>query len=165
MPASEQRVRSAATIARRLARLRREHGLSQDAVGALVGASQATVSRWEDEQSLSTPSALELGEIAAHFRVAASWILGLKEHREELPAGQTIVDQALLDSFERAQTPEELKDLLTKEMSFGAIWIQIPPGAEIVGIEEALRRVKEVDRHVRKINPDLWHEWAGIVLS
>lgn len=114
---------------------------------------------------MSTPSALELAEIADHFHVDVSWILGIKDHREELPVGQAIVDQALLDSFSAAATPEDLKQLLAAEMTFGAIWVQIPSSAEVVSIEEALRRVKEVDRHVRKVNPDLWHEWAGIVLG
>ena len=165
VPASDRKVRRAATIAKRLAQLRREHGFSQDAVGNLVGASQATVSRWEDPQSLSTPSALELGEIADHFRVDVSWILGIKDHKEELPVGQAVVDQSLLESFANATTPEELKGLLAREMTFGTIWVQIPARAEVVSIEEALRRVKEVDRHVRKVHPELWHEWAGIVLS
>ena len=160
-----ERSRRAATIATRLAQLRRERGLSQDAIGGLVGASQATVSRWEDPESLSTPSALELAELATHFEVDAAWILGTKEHREQLPVGQAIIDQGLLDSFAACKTADDLRALLTEDMTFGTIWCQIPPRAEIVNIDDALRRVKEVDRHLRKVHPELWHEWAGLVLS
>jgi len=162
---SHQRSPRAATIATRLARLRRENNLSQDAVGNLVGASQATVSRWEDPDSLSTPSALELAELATHFKVDISWIVGAKEHRDQLPVGQAIIDQGLLDAFAACESANDLKKLLTEDMTFGTIWCQIPPQAEIVNIDEALRRVKEVDRHLRKVHPELWHEWAGLVLS
>ena len=165
MSTSPERESRAATIAKRLGQLRREHNMSQDAVGALAGASQATVSRWEDPESLSTPSALELVELAAHFHVDVAWMLGTKDHREELPYGQAIIDQSLLNAFAESQTAEELKQLLAREMTFGTIWVQIPPHAEILAMPEALRRVKEVDRHVRKVHPDLWHEWARLVLS
>ena len=161
----DRRTRRAATIARKIAQLRREHGLSQDALGNLVNASQATVSRWEDPESLSTPSALELADIAEHFRVDVSWILGTRDHRESLPVGHAIMDQSLLEAFGSCTTSEELKGLLARDMTFGTIWVQIPTRAEVVSIEEALRRVKEVDRHVRRVHPQLWHEWAGIVLS
>lgn len=162
---SHQRSRRAATIATRLAQLRRESGVSQDAIGCIVGASQATVSRWEDPESLSTPSALELADLATHFGVDVSWIIGAKDHREQLPVGQAIIDQGLLDSFAACESAEELKALLAEDMAFGAIWCQVPARAEIVSIDEALRRVKEVDRHLRKEHPELWHEWAGLVLS
>ena len=115
--------------------------------------------------SLSTPSALELAELATHFKVDVAWIAGSKDYREELPVGETIIDQALLDEFQLAESAEDLRKLLTKEMNFGTIWVQIPPNAEVVSLQEAMRRVKEVDRHLRKLHPDLWQEWARIVLQ
>ena len=75
----------AARIARRLSELRRQYGLSQEAVGTLLGTSQATVSRWEDETSTSTPSALEVSLLARHCGVSADWLLGISEHQESLP--------------------------------------------------------------------------------
>lgn len=167
-PATErslERPQRAARIAQRLAQLRREKDLSQDAVGQLVGASQATVSRWEDPDSLSTPSTLELAELAKHFSVDPAWLMGSREHRDELPEGQTVIDQALLDEFARAETAEDLERLLATEMTFGTIWVQIPTHAEIVSMQEAMRRVKLVDRRLRELHPKLWHEWARIVLG
>lgn len=164
-PSEETRAKRSALIAQRLSQLRRQRNMSQDALGALVGASQATVSRWEDPESLSSPAAVEVAEIALHFGVSAAWLLGIKDHPDELPVGKAILDQALLSAFARSKTAQELKLLLERDMTFGTLWVQIPEHAEIVPIEEALRRVKEVDRHVRRVHPELWHEWAGLVLG
>lgn len=164
-PLSEARSERAASIANRLTQLRRENDHSQETLGRLIGASQATVSRWEDPQSPSTPSALELVELATHFRVDVAWIVGSKSYRDVLPVGETMIDQALLDKFDRAESAEELDRLFSTEMPFGTIWVQIPEDAEIVSMQEAVRRVKQVDRRVRDRHPDLWHEWARIVLS
>ncbi len=162
---SRDRAARAALVSERLAQLRREQQLSQDAVGQLVDASQATVSRWEDPASLSTPSVLEAGELAAHFEVDAAWLLGLHDQRDALPRGHAIIDQALLDAFAAAESADEIRALLDRDMTFGTIWTEIPAGAEVVPMQEALRRVKEVDRRLRDAHPDLWQDWARLVLS
>ncbi len=154
----------AALVARRLAELRREHQLSQGALGAIAGTSQATVSRWEDASSHATPSALEVAAIAEHFEVDAGWLLGIHAHRSPLPPGETIIDQGLLDDFVRAEGDEQLQALLGKDLTFGTVWVEIPVGAEVVSTAEALRRVREVDRHVRQAHPSLWQKWAEMVL-
>lgn len=159
------RADQAARIGKRLAQLRREHNLSQDALGHLVEASQATVSRWEDPESLSTPSAVEAAALAAHFGVDAAWLIGLHDHRDALPHGHAVIDSALLEAFAAAETEAELRALLDRDMTFGTIWVEIPDGAEVVPMQEALRRVKEVDRRLRDLHPDLWQEWARLVLS
>lgn len=138
--------------------------MSQEAVAQVVGASQATVSRWEDAESPSTPSAVEIAELADFFGVDPGWILGEREHRTALPIGSALIDQAMLSSFERAKSPDELKQLLEAQMNFGTIWIQIPDGAQVVSVQEALQRVKEIDRHIRTVYPSLWQDWAQLVL-
>jgi len=152
-------------IAERLAALRREAGQSQESLGQLVGASQATVSRWEDPESLSTPSALELLQLSRHFEVEVGWLVGAQDHREPLPVGAAIIDQSLLDDFGHADSAEELSELVSAQMPFGTIWVQIPKHAEVVSMQEAIHRVRAVDRRLRDRHPDLWHEWAKIVLT
>lgn len=152
-------------IARRIAELRQGQGLSQEAFGATVGASQATVSRWEDPDSTSTPSALELVGLAAHFSVTLAWLVGESEHRQALPPRAALIDQAQLTAFAEAETPQRLEQLLEHDLAFGTLWVQIPEGTEITSVEEALRRVKEVDRHVRRLHPGIWEDWARLVLG
>lgn len=156
---------AAARIARRLAELRRQHRLSQEAVGQLLGASQATVSRWEDPDSPNLPSALECAELASHYGVTADWLLGLSEHRSPLPPGEAVIDQKQLEAFAAARTPAELEGLLECDLSFGTIWAEIPEGAELVSVQEAHRRVRRVDKIVRERHPALWKDWARVVLG
>ena len=151
-------------LAERLAQIRRERNLSQGAMGDLVGASQATVSRWEDPHSTSAPSALELAEIAEVFGVDLGWLVGSTDERDRLPAGAAVIDQAMLNSFAEATTAPELRRLLGQDLSFGTIWVQVPVGAEVATVQEAMRRVREVDRRVRELHPELWQEWAALVL-
>ena len=162
---SGRRSAAAARIARRLAELRRQRGLSQEAVGQLLDTSQATVSRWEDPESSNLPSALECAELARHYGVTADWLLGLSEHRSALPAGEAVIDQKQLEAFEAARTSAELEGLLECDLSFGTIWAEIPDGAEIVSVKEAHRRVLRVDKIVRDRHPELWKDWARLVLG
>ena len=55
--------------------------------------------------------------------------------------------------------------LLEADMNFGTIWVQLPDGAESVPVSEAIRRVREVDKHVESIDLDLWQRWARLVLQ
>jgi len=155
----------AARIARRLSELRRQYGLSQEAVGQLLDTSQATVSRWEDEASASLPSALEVSLLARHCGVSADWLLGISEHRESLPEGEALVDQALLDAFAGAKSPEELEEVLANDISFGALWVQIPDKAKIMSVREARAHMKTVGLHVQALDSDLWKRWAKLVLG
>jgi transcriptional regulator with XRE-family HTH domain len=157
--------RLAQRIAERIAELRQSQGLSQEAFGATVGASQATVSRWEDPQSSSTPSALELARLAERFAVSLAWLVGESEHRQTLPPRAALIDQAQLTAFAEAKTPERLEELLEHDLAFGTLWVQIPEGTEITSVEEALRRVREVDKHVRRLHPGIWEDWARLVLG
>lgn len=157
--------RLAQRIAERIAELRHERNLSQEAFGAAVGASQATVSRWEDPRSTSTPSALELTGLAERYGVSVAWLVGESEHRQVLPPRAALIDQAQLNAFAEAKTPERLEELLEHDLAFGTLWVQIPEGTEITSVEEALRRVKEVDKHVRRLHPGIWEDWARLVLG
>jgi transcriptional regulator with XRE-family HTH domain len=152
-------------IAERLAELRQQHGLSQEAFGAIAGASQATVSRWEDPETSSTPSAVELALLSDRLGVAVAWLIGVSDHRQTLPANAALIDQAQLAAFRDADTPARLEELLAHDLAFGTLWVQIPEGAEVISVEEALRRVKEVDKHVRRLHPDIWEDWARLVLG
>ena len=164
-PDDDARAERGREIARRLAQLRREHGLSQDALGAIVGASQATVSRWEEPSTPSAPSALEVAELAAHFGIDVGWLTASQAHRTALPIGDAVLDRALLDAFDAAETPDALRALLDGDMSFGTIWVQIPEGAELTPVPDAIRRVRSVDRTIRQRHPSLWQEWARLVLG
>ena len=45
------------------------------------------------------------------------------------------------------------------------MWTSIPEGACVMDHDDVLRRVKTVDKHVRKLNPRLWERWMRGVLG
>ncbi|MEZ5967198.1 MAG: helix-turn-helix transcriptional regulator [Planctomycetota bacterium] len=154
-----------AECARRLQTIRLERGLTQGEVADIIGVTQAAVSRWEDPENTTIPSAAEIAELAEHFSVGADWLCGLSSYRQALPVGQALVDLRLLEDFEKAKSATELDDLVDRDLAFGAVWTSIPEGACIMDHDEVLRRVKTVDKHVRRLNPNLWERWMRGVLG
>lgn len=154
-----------AECARRLQKIRQEQGLTQGEVAEVVGVTQAAVSRWEDPDNTTIPSAAEVAELAEFFAVSADWLCGLSAFRSPLPIGQALVDLRLLEDFESAKTSKDLEKLVDRDLSFGAVWTSIPEGACVMDHDDVLRRVKTVDKHVRKLNPRLWERWMRGVLG
>jgi transcriptional regulator with XRE-family HTH domain len=154
-----------AECARRLQLIRQERDMTQGEVAEIVGVTQAAVSRWEDPENTTIPSAAEIAELAEFFRVSADWLCGLTPFRTGLPVGQALVDLRLLEDFETAKTAKDLEKLVDRDLSFGAVWTSIPEGACVMAHDDVLRRVKTVDKQVRKLNPRLWERWMRGVLG
>jgi transcriptional regulator with XRE-family HTH domain len=154
-----------AECARRLQKIRLEQDMTQGEVAEVVGVTQAAVSRWEDPENTTIPSAAEIAELAEFFAVSADWLCGLSEFRSALPVGQALVDMRLLEDFEAAKNGKDLEKLVDRDLSFGAVWTSIPEGACVMDHDIVLRRVKTVDKHVRKLNPRLWERWMRGVLG
>lgn len=154
-----------AECARRLQAIRTEKRMTQGDVADIVGVTQAAVSRWEDEENTTIPSAAEVAELAIHFGVSADWLCGLTPFREPLPPGQALVDLRMLEEFEQAKTAKDLEKLVDRDLSFGAVWTSIPEGAKVMEHDAVLQRVRAVDKHVRKLNPRLWERWMRGVIG
>jgi len=154
-----------AECARRLQQIRLERGMTQGEVAEIVGVTQAAVSRWEDPENTTIPSAAEIAELGQFFGVAADWLCGLSTFRQALPTGLALVDLRLLEDFENAKTAKDLEKLVDRDLSFGAVWTSIPEGACVMDHDVVMRRVKTADKHVRKLNPRLWQRWMRGVLG
>lgn len=139
--------------------------MTQGEVADVVGVTQAAVSRWEDPANTTIPSAAEVAELAEYFDVSSDWLCGLSPFRQALPNGQALVDLRLLEDFEKAKTAKDLEKLVDRDLSFGAVWTSIPEGACVMDHDDVLRRVKAVDKHVRRLNPRLWQRWMRGVLG
>ena len=61
------------TIGNRISQLRKEKGISQEALGEHLGVSRQAVSRWELDQSV--PDITTLNEIASFFEVSVIYLL------------------------------------------------------------------------------------------
>ena len=68
-----------------IAALRREKGLTQDALAAQLGVSAQAVSKWEN--GLSCPDILMLPEIAEYFGVSVDALFGRASVSAEVSAG------------------------------------------------------------------------------
>ena len=68
----------------KLTSLRRQHGLSQEALGDLVGVSRQAISKWETGQT--TPEMSKLIELARVFEISADELLGLSVDGGQAPA-------------------------------------------------------------------------------
>ena len=71
------------TVGQRIAQQRKEHGLSQEALGEALGVSRQSVYKWESGSTL--PEIDKLIALSRLYGVTIGWLLGV----EELPeAGQ-----------------------------------------------------------------------------
>lgn len=67
------------TIGARIAQIRKENGLSQEAFGEALGVSRQAISKWESNQSV--PEVEKLLMIHKQFQVSVGWLLGTEENR------------------------------------------------------------------------------------
>ena len=65
------------TTGQRIAGLRKEQGLSQEALGAELGVSRQAIYKWESDTAL--PEIEKLVALARRFGVSVGWLLGVEE--------------------------------------------------------------------------------------
>lgn len=110
------------TIGQRIAQKRKEHGLSQEALGEALGVSRQSVYKWESDSAL--PEIDKLIALSKLFNVTIGWLLGVEEptpSREseeqatqtasnenepgELTAAQLKMVEEIVDRYLAAQKP------------------------------------------------------------
>ena len=77
------------TLGERIARKRKELGLSQEALGERLGVSRQAIYKWESDASL--PEIEKLIALSGIFSVPVGWLLGVEElppEGETAPAGE-----------------------------------------------------------------------------
>ena len=65
------------TLGERIARKRKELGLSQEALGERLGVSRQAIYKWESDASL--PEIEKLIALSGIFSVPVGWLLGVEE--------------------------------------------------------------------------------------
>ena len=65
------------TIGERIAQIRKEHGLSQEAFGEALGVSRQAISKWESNQTV--PEVEKLLMIHRQYHVSVGWLLGTED--------------------------------------------------------------------------------------
>lgn len=65
---------SSLKIAENIVYLRKKKGITQDELASFLGVTKASVSKWENGQSI--PDILLLPELATFFDVTVDWLLG-----------------------------------------------------------------------------------------
>ena len=78
------------TIGERIAQIRKENGLSQEAFGEALGVSRQAISKWESNQSV--PEVEKLLMIHKQYQVSVGWLLGTEENRGN---SETMADEQL----------------------------------------------------------------------
>lgn len=84
-----------------MVRLRREKGVTQEAVAQFIGVTKASISKWETAQSL--PDVLLLPELACYFDVTVDELLGYEPwlSREQIKAYyHTLAEEFVKEPFE-----------------------------------------------------------------
>ena len=82
------------TLGERIARKRKELGLSQEALGERLGVSRQAIYKWESDASL--PEIEKLIALSGIFSVPVGWLLGVEElppEEEAAPAGELTQEQ------------------------------------------------------------------------
>lgn len=85
-----------------IAALRREKGLTQDALAAQLGVSAQAVSKWEN--GLSCPDILMLPEIAEYFGVSVDALFGRASVSAEVSAAPPRRSRSLSTTISRGAT-------------------------------------------------------------
>lgn len=78
------------TIGERIAQVRKEHGLSQEAFGEALGVSRQAISKWESNQSV--PEVEKLLSIHRMYGISIGWLLGTEDVRN---ISETMLDEQL----------------------------------------------------------------------
>ena len=89
----------------RIKQLRKEKGITQENLSAMVGISQVTVSEYENGRNY--PSVENLLKIADHFGVSTDYLLERSNIRGTLKAGEYTGDEAELLNNYRSLPPSE----------------------------------------------------------
>lgn len=130
-------------LAARLRELRARFSMTQDQIARRLGCHESAVSRWESGTRF--PTGEDLVALSDLFRVSIDYLLG-KQSQFAAP-GTALVDQALLDRLEAAESTEDFDRLIASSADH-AIWLPVTEGAVLVPVAEAMRRARKVaDKH------------------
>lgn len=102
------------TVGQRIAQLRKQNGLSQEALGAELGVSRQAISKWESDATL--PEIEKLIALAKRFSVTVGCLLGVEEEvqqteRSEQPAQAQPEDAATEPADAQTDKPTEAEVL------------------------------------------------------
>ena len=116
------------TIGQRIAWIRKEHGLSQEAFGETFGVSRQAISKWESDSCI--PDVDKLIALSRTYHVSVGWLLGVEEEKQEQisggtgdskgaePEGESAGKQCAQMSEEQLRMVEEIVDRYLKALSF-----------------------------------------------
>ncbi len=105
-------------IAQSIARLRREGGMTQEALAEMIGVSAQTISKWEN--STTWPDVALLPVIADVFGVTIDALYGREETRRAIPADKAVdqvveaVREAVVGTIWNPETDGKFEDELEK---------------------------------------------------
>ena len=81
------------TLGQRIQQLRKEHGMSQEALGEQLGVSRQAISKWESDNTI--PEIDKLIALAKLFGVSVGILLGVEEDDPSVPAAEELTDREL----------------------------------------------------------------------
>lgn len=95
------------TVGQRIARKRKELGLSQEGLGEKLGVSRQAIYKWESDAAL--PEIEKLVNLSREFSVSVGWLLGEEDEapeRPELTAEQLRMVEEIVGRYLDARPPE-----------------------------------------------------------
>lgn len=81
------------TLGSRIAQKRKEQGLSQEALGDVLGVSRQAIYKWESDSAL--PEIEKLVALSGHFGVSVGWLLGVEEASAAPPDSSELTEAQL----------------------------------------------------------------------
>jgi len=100
------------TTGQRIAARRKERGMSQEALGEVLGVSRQSIYKWESDSSL--PEIDKLISLSRLFGVSVGWLLGVEEEGENAPAPFTPEQERMVEEILRRAQENGVPQLKSK---------------------------------------------------
>lgn len=140
-------------LAARLREARKQRGLSQEEVAALIGTTSRSITRWENGEC--DPGFVAVTLLAGAYRVSLDWLAGLTAMRQALASGDVLLDEDVLDKVRGlADKKGRLRDLPAEMVRNPGIdyAFTIPQRPRVLPAEEAKKLDETVQQWIRQLS-------------
>ena len=142
---------------KRIAYIRKNNPLSQEAFGEMMGVSRQAISKWESD--LSVPEIDNLVSIATQFNVSVGWLLGVEdENSQYTESGQNIAEEIKSYTGNILKKYRAVCIFIAILMGVFCIWnVRLAGNIKSLGenISAAYTEISDLNKQINRLEADL----------